>query len=127
MLCTSPRRNSLRAGSACSVGLPVSGGKKTDPLYNNRKTVLTRIAFLTARQRQRREVLWQVDELMVILQVTWQIYQDIIAAYAHPKKSQGKKLMLKVMNSIRAGLPAGLEELAQLGRTLWRRRRDVVA
>ncbi|AKK02021.1 Transposase [Corynebacterium epidermidicanis] len=35
--------------------------------------------------------------------------------------------MLKVMNSIHAGLPAGLEELAQLGRTLWRRRRDVVA
>ena len=71
------------------MGLPVSGGKKTDPLYNNRKTVLTRIAFLTARQRQRREVLWQVDELMVILQVTWQIYQDIIAAYAHPKEKVG--------------------------------------
>ena len=27
----------------------------------------------------------------------------------------------------RAGLPKGLEELAQLGRTLWRRRKDVLA
>lgn len=108
-------------------GLTGARGKKTDPLFKNRRVLLTRMAFLTARQRERLEVLWQVDELMVILQVTWQIYQDIIAAYAHPKKSEGKKLMLKVMDSIRTGLPAGLKELAQLGRTLWRRRRDVVA
>ncbi|WP_027020533.1 transposase, partial [Corynebacterium sputi] len=31
------------------------------------------------------------------------------------------------INSIRKGLPKGLEELAQLGRTLWRRREDVLA
>ncbi|WP_426718634.1 transposase [Corynebacterium auriscanis] len=43
------------------------------------------------------------------------------------KKSQGKKLKLKVMNSIHTGLPAGLEGLAQWRRTVWRRRRDVVA
>ena len=54
-------------------------------------------------------------------------YQDMIAAYGHPQKSEGKKLMSRVINSIRKGLPKGLEELAQLGRTLWRRREDVLA
>ena len=36
-------------------------------------------------------------------------------------------LMSRVINSIRKGLPEGLTELAQLGRTLWRRREDVLA
>lgn len=39
----------------------------------------------------------------------------------------GKKLMERIINTLRKGLPAGLEELAQLGRTLWRRREDVLA
>src|SRR5699024_11099230 len=50
-----------------------------------------------------------------------------IDAYAHPKRSVGKKLMRKVTDTIRKGLPAGLEELAQLGRTLWRKRKQVLA
>src|ERR1700746_3784042 len=32
-----------------------------------------------------------------------------------------------VIDSIRRGVPAGLEEIAQLGRTLWRRRDDILA
>lgn len=35
--------------------------------------------------------------------------------------------MCGVINTRRKGLPAGLEELAQLVRTLWRRREDVLA
>jgi hypothetical protein len=35
--------------------------------------------------------------------------------------------MTTLIDSIRRGLPAGLEELAQLGRTLQRRRHDVLA
>ena len=35
--------------------------------------------------------------------------------------------MSKVINALRKGLPKGLEELAQLGRTLWRRRDDILA
>lgn len=35
--------------------------------------------------------------------------------------------MDRIINTIRKGLPAGLEELAQLGRTLWRRREDILA
>ncbi|AIU31509.1 transposase [Corynebacterium ulcerans] len=55
------------------------------------------------------------------------MYQDIIAAYAHPTKTEGRKLMLKMMSSIRKGVPEGLEELAQLGRILWRRREYILA
>ncbi|CUU67596.1 hypothetical protein CVAR292_02963, partial [Corynebacterium variabile] len=40
-------------------------------------------------------------------------YQDVIAAYGHPDKSRGKKLMSRVIDALRQGLPAGLEELAQ--------------
>ena len=35
--------------------------------------------------------------------------------------------MSRVIDTLRKGLPAGLEELAQLGRTLWRRRADSFA
>ena len=35
--------------------------------------------------------------------------------------------MSKVIDTLRKGLPKGLEELAQLGRTLWRRRDDILA
>lgn len=35
--------------------------------------------------------------------------------------------MSRVIDTVRNRLPAGLEELAQLGRTLWRRRADILA
>ncbi|MHC9551753.1 ISL3 family transposase, partial [Corynebacterium diphtheriae] len=102
-------------------------GRKDDPLYKYRRTLLTRTNYLTQRQKQRLDLLWATDDDYVALEVTWLFYQDMIAAYGHPKKSEGKKLMSRVINSLRKGLPAGLEELAQLGRTLWRRREDVLA
>ena len=102
-------------------------GRKDDPLYKHRRTLLTRRNYLTERQKQRLDMLWATDDDYVALEVTWLFYQDMIAAYGHPQKSEGKKLMLRVINSLRKGLPAGLEELAQLGRTLWRRREDVLA
>ncbi|WP_302068908.1 hypothetical protein [Rhodococcus ruber] len=35
--------------------------------------------------------------------------------------------MIQVIDTIRSGVPDGLDELAQLGRTLHRRRADVLA
>ncbi len=35
--------------------------------------------------------------------------------------------MTAVIDALRSGVPTALEELAQLGRTLWRRRDDVLA
>ncbi|SNW32558.1 hypothetical protein FRC0043_02169 [Corynebacterium belfantii] len=72
-------------------------------------------------------MLWVTDDDYMPLEVTWLLYQDMIAAYAYPKKSEGKKLMERIIHTLRKGLPKGLEELAQLGCTLWRRRKDVLA
>ena len=102
-------------------------GRKDDPLYKHRRALLTRTNFLTDRQKQRLDLLWDTDDDSVALQVTWEFYQDLIGAYGHPDRSRGKKLMTRVIHTLRKGLPEGLEELAQLGRTLWRRRADILA
>ena len=102
-------------------------GRKDDPLYKHRRTLLTRRNYLTERQNRRLDLLWATDDEYVALEVTWMFYQDMIQAYGHPKKSEGKKLMERIINTLRMGVPKGLEELAQLGRTVWRRREDVLA
>ena len=61
------------------------------------------------------------------VKLAWVIYQKIIAAYADANPRRGKKTMTALIDSIRRGLPAGLEEIAELGRTLWRRRTDILA
>lgn len=63
-------------------------GRKDDPLYKHRRTLLTRRNYLTQRQKQRLEMLWATDDDYVALEVTWLFYQDMIAAYGHPKKSE---------------------------------------
>jgi len=49
------------------------------------------------------------------------------AAYDHPDRRRGKTMMTAIIESLRRSVPAVLEELAQLGRTLWRRRTDILA
>ena len=61
------------------------------------------------------------------VEITHQVYQQLIAAYEHRHRREGKKLMYKILRRIRTGLPAGLTELAQLGRSLWNRRADILA
>ena len=63
----------------------------------------------------------------VAVEVTWWAYQQIIAAYADQNRQRGKTLLTAVINRLRTGLPAGLDELTTLGRTLHRRRNDVLA
>ena len=55
------------------------------------------------------------------------IYQRLIAAYSQPDRRRAMATMTAIINSLRGSLPAGLEELAQLGRTLHRRRADILA
>ncbi|MGO1990866.1 MAG: ISL3 family transposase, partial [Corynebacterium sp.] len=102
-------------------------GRKDDPLYKHRRHLMTRTNYLTDRQKQRLNLLWTTDDDYVALQVTWGIYQDLIAAYGVPGKSRGKTLMAGLIGTLRKELPKGLEELAQFGRTLWRRRADILA
>jgi transposase len=55
------------------------------------------------------------------------IYQKIIAAYADANRRRAKQAMSTLIDFMRRGVPAGLEEIAQLGRTLSRRRADILA
>jgi transposase len=101
-------------------------GRSGDPLYRVRRTLRTRTALLTTKQTARLDAVFAAEEHIAV-EITWRIYQQIIDAYAHPDPRAGKTLLTAVIDTIRTGLPAGLEELAQLGRTLYRRRDDVLA
>ena len=98
-------------------------GHTGDPLYGIRRT---RIQLLSVRQYDRLTIVLDADEHIAV-KTAYAIYQKIIAAYADPNRHRGKRLLAAVIDSIRRGVPAGLEEIAQLGRTLWRRRADILA
>ena len=101
-------------------------GRTGDPLYRARRTLRTRLALLTEKQRTRLEAVFAAEEHIAV-EVTWWAYQQIIAAYADENHQRGKTLLTAVIDRLRTGLPAGLDELTTLGRTLHRRRDDVLA
>jgi transposase len=51
----------------------------------------------------------------------------MIAAYRHPDPAAGHELMVKLIESLSAGVPRPLVEIAKLGRTLSKRAADVLA
>src|SRR4029077_5825425 len=97
-----------------------------DPLYGIRRIARTRIQLLSTRQYSRLTSVFDAEEHLAV-KVAYVIYQKIITAYAHPNRRRGKRAMTRLIDSIRRGVPAGLEEVAQLGRTLWRRGADILA
>ena len=64
------------------------------------------------------------DERNTAVEVTWRAYQKMIDAYQHPDKAHGRALMSALIDSIATGVPAGIQEIARLGRTLKRRSED---
>ncbi|UQE75729.1 ISL3 family transposase [Gordonia sp. PP30] len=102
-------------------------GRAGDPLYTIRRILHTRTGLLTAKQKIRLYESLTSHDAHVAVEITYQVYQQLIAAYQHPQRREGKKLMWKVLKRIQTGLPAGLAELAQLGRSLWKRRADILA
>jgi transposase len=102
-------------------------GRAGDPLYKARRTLHTGQAFLTDRQRARIDTALAADEAHVAVEVTWCVYQDIVTAYRDPDRVQGRTLLATTIRSIGHGVPAGLEKLRRLGRTLRLRAVDVLA
>ncbi|TXG92202.1 ISL3 family transposase [Rhodococcus rhodnii] len=102
-------------------------GRVGDPLYGIRRMLLTRTELLTDKQKDKLAAALDRDDAHLPVEVTAWCYQDLIAAYAESNKRAGKLAMFKCLKRIRTGLPAGLEELAQLGRSLWRRRAEILA
>ncbi len=101
-------------------------GHTGDPLYGIRRIARTRLQLLSTRQYTRLNSVFDAEEHLAV-KVAWLIYQKIIAAYADPNRRRGKQAMTKLIDSIRRGVPTGLEEIAQLGRTLARRCADILA
>ena len=101
-------------------------GRSADPLYRVRRTLRTRLPLLSTRQQHRLTAVFADDAHLSVVP-TWSVYQRIIAAYSQPDRRRGKTMLSAIIDSLRRGVPTGLEELAQLGRTLHRRRHDVLA
>ena len=91
----------------------MKAGHGGDPLYGARRILRTRLPLLSSRQQSRLTAVFADDaHLSVVL--TWSVYQRVIAAYADTNRRRGKQAMTRLINSIRRGVPAGLEEIAQL-------------
>ena len=101
-------------------------GRTGDPLYSARRTLHTGAGLLTDKQHQRLTALFKPEE-HVEIEATWGIYQRMITAYRELDRTQGRALMVKLINSLSDGVPAVLTELRRLGRTLKQRAGDVLA
>lgn len=101
-------------------------GRSGDPLYGIRRILLTGANLLTRKQADRLEGVLAAEEHTQV-DVTWWIYQRIVAAYRDPDRTRGRDRLRAVITSLSTGVPATLTELTTLGRTLKRRAADVLA
>lgn len=100
-------------------------GRRGDPLYKSRRTLMTGTDLLTDRQQARLAALFAVDD-HVEVEVTWSVYQRMVAAYRAKNPAEGRRMLASLIDSL-ATVPKALVELAKLGRTLAKRRDDVLA
>ena len=101
-------------------------GRKDDPLYRARRTLHTGAGLLTDKQQTRLQELFVLEE-HVPVEATWGIYQRMIAASREKDRSLGRAAMEALIDAVSQDVPAGLDELRKLGRTLKARATDVLA
>lgn len=101
-------------------------GRAGDPLYGIRRALRTSAGLLTDKQRARISAVF-ADDAHVEVEATWGVYQRIVDAYRQPSRAEGKQQMAALIDSISSGVPKVLGEVITLGRTLKRRREDVLA
>ena len=65
-------------------------GRRADPLYTARRTLHTGTDLLTDRQRARLAALFDLDAHTEV-EITWAVYQQMVAAYRHPDRRQGRQ------------------------------------
>ena len=104
----------LGNGEQARTALTSRRGRKSDPLYRARRTLHTGADLLTDKQAARLTALFAIDE-HVEVEATWGIYQRMIAAYRQPDPAAGRELMVKLIESLSAGVPRPLVEIAKLG------------
>ena len=101
-------------------------GRKEDPLYKARRTLLTGADLLTDRQYSRIQGVFEIDD-HVEVEATWAFYQHMVAAYREPDRAKGKEMMQSLIAKLARAVPKKLIELAALGRTLKKRSADILA
>ena len=102
-------------------------GRKGDPLYAARKTLLTGTDILTDTSQARLDAVFACPDHADV-HATWRIYQDLLAAYRDRDPRRGKNTLRHLITTLtRPGLPHTCIELARMGRTLTRRAGDILA
>lgn len=81
---------------------------------------------MTDKQQQRLDPLF-ADDRHVEVEATWGVYQRMISAYRTKARAEGKKVMTRLIEAIGTAVPSSLVEVAKLGRTLTKRRDDILA
>ncbi len=102
---------------------PALGGRG-HPLYGIRRIARIRVALLTKKQWFRLLNVFD-QECHTPLAVSWEANQRIIDAYRAPTTVEGKQIMTALIDTLKSGMPAALEKIPTLGRTLYRRRNDI--
>ncbi len=116
----------MGVGAASNRGCMAIGVGPVTRCIRPRRTLQTGRDLLTDGQHDRLEALFANDDYVEV-QVTWAVYQQMISAYRHPDRSSGRKILVKLIDSLSRGVPAELIELRRLGRTLKRRAGDILA
>lgn len=88
--------------------------------------MLTTHKWLSPRQQESLEQLWAYDKDYEVLKLAWLAYQAIIDCYQMGNKREAKKKMRTIIDQLRV-LKGPNKELAQLGRSLFKRLGDVLA
>ena len=101
-------------------------GRKEDPLYKARRTLLTGADLLTDRQYSRIQGVFEIDD-HVEVEATWAFYQHMVAAYRQTDRAKGRTMMEQLIAKLGRAVPTKLIELAGLGRTLKKRSADILA
>ncbi|WP_243896330.1 transposase [Actinomyces bowdenii] len=101
-------------------------GRKSDPLYRARRALRTGACLSIDPQAQRLEELF-THERHAAVQATWGIDQRPIQAYRHQDRGLGRFLMQRAIDSLARPIPAGLEEITALAKTLTSRSQGILA
>ena len=99
-------------------------GRKDDPLYKIRNLLRCAEERLTERQQARLSAAVEADERHLEVFVAWQCAQQLRAVYHQPTPVEGRRLADKIVTSF-ASCP--IPEVARLGRTLKKWRREFLA
>jgi transposase len=99
-------------------------GYKDNPLYRIRGLLRHGVEHLTARQQTRLETGLRLGDPHGEVDLAWQCYQQLRAAYRAKLPVEGRRIAIKVIDSWHT---CPIPEIARLGRTLRQWRQQVLA